>query len=438
MNSLCLKNDQVITKLIREKISLDDIKRYMLTNKVFTQAEMPWADFFWRIGIENAMVLLTEERLKNHFGYMGIRAVNDFAKYRLVNKTQGIDYFKVGRENILVQEYLIANPHIKSKVFYLLSATCYSLCLIDANTEESRAADTYMVKMNFIAVKMVTSLLINTVDELKMLNINVNDELIASNIDLESSNNKLESSDNMIEKMNLKYEKDLANSLQREEDLQIRYDRLMEKYDKLLEKYNAIHCRSSKNISTVLPGDSDMSKAFKALIPSVGMNTFSAKMEELVQLTYSSCSLGDNMVNRHIRGILALDIEIPDREIRLVTPSYARNAYEKMKICILDKKSVSQEVFSIVEKSSKFADALVARYGMEGLKAFGSGISYARSMNPKYGQEMFEKLVKTTKLKIASQQNAKPIMVEAQNKAPTSSSEEEDEEDDEDSDIDAL
>ena len=57
MGSLCLRNDEAITKLIREKMSLDDIKQYMSVNKIFTQAEMPWADFYWQIGIENAQCI---------------------------------------------------------------------------------------------------------------------------------------------------------------------------------------------------------------------------------------------------------------------------------------------------------------------------------------------------------------------------------------------
>ena len=438
MSSLCLKDGQTIAKFLREKMSLDDVKEYVLINKVFSQSEMHWVDFYWRTGIEDTFILLTEEVLKNHFGYAGIRAVHNFVENRLKNYKEGIDYIKATTDNIIVREYLANNPGVKSKIFYLLSSNCYSLCLFDANTVESRSAHTYMSKMHFIALRMITSMCITVVDEMKVINTNISDELIASNINLESSNSCLESSSRMIEKMNFKYEKDLAKSLKREEELQIRYDKLMEKYDKLLEKYNAIQCKSPKNISTVLPEDSEMSRAFKALIPSVGMNTFSAKMEELVQLTYSSCSLGDNMVDRHVRGKLTLDIEIPDKEMRLVTPSYARNAYEKMKICILDKKLVSQEIFSIVEKSSKFSDAIVARYGIHGLKAVGSGISYARSMNPKYGQQMFEKLINTTKLKVAlsiahTKLNPKPVVEEA-----IQSSSEEDEEEDEDSDIDAL
>ena len=162
-------SDADIIQIIKEKMTLNDFKDYVRSNGIFDNKEMPWVDFCWTVQIENIKIPLTMELLSSHFGYNGKRAFHDFDQKILSNEEFGfkksIDVTKVGRNNIIIKKYLQSNPGIKSKVFYLLSPYCYLQCLMHANTEQSKAAHSYMAKMNVIGSRMVTSILMTSVQK---------------------------------------------------------------------------------------------------------------------------------------------------------------------------------------------------------------------------------------------------------------------------------
>ena len=110
-------------------------------------------------------ILLTEKLLETHFGLFGEKTIDNFIEKRLKNSPynfkKDIDYVKVGKGNTIVKKYL-KNNTIISNNFYLISYTCYSLCLFQVNTGQSRIAHLYMVKMNHIAIRLIASICIPT------------------------------------------------------------------------------------------------------------------------------------------------------------------------------------------------------------------------------------------------------------------------------------
>ena len=181
MSSLILKSDPTFVRLTRENLTIDDIKEYVINNKIFDESEIPWMDFFWKSQIEMVKILLTKEILKDHFGYSGKRPIHNYVENVLKkskrNYKEGVDFIKVGRDHVLVREYLSVNPQDKTRIFYLLSASCYTLCLLDANTVQSKAAGTYLIKMNFIAIRLMSVILITRIEDLEIINININQKL---------------------------------------------------------------------------------------------------------------------------------------------------------------------------------------------------------------------------------------------------------------------
>ena len=271
---------------------------------------------------------------------------------------EGIDYFKVNRDHPLVREYLQTHPHIKSRVFYLLSASCYAVCLINANTEQSKAARTYMAKMNLIAIKMVTSVLITKIEDLEMLNININENL-------ETADNNLEHSENQEERIIIQYQRDMAK-------LQKRYDKLLDTRDAKKEK----------------------------LLAKTKKNSSRPRVEKLLNKTRRSCSLCDLITHRFAEGKIPIErVDIPNKDVRLANPGYACKAFTRMKSHVLLKKEVPKEILHIVEESCILMDTFSTKFTefelRVGLKI---DTSDSRFANRNYGEDMFRKLVEAAAL----------------------------------------
>ena len=238
MNLLTVSNNGPNdTKFIREKISLSDVKKYVRDNRIFTEDEMFWVEFFWRIGIEMVGILLTEELLEKHFGYSGKKAMNDFVQRKLRASVyefqKNIDYTKVNRDNVLVREYLAANPGVKTLVFYLLSSTCYTLCLIQVNTKESQLAHTYMVKMNHVAIKMINSVFISTIEDLERINISANNNfaLLSEQKDIIVNDTYVDNSCILLSKNNLYDELYKKHALLRKQCVKLTNENILLKYE---------------------------------------------------------------------------------------------------------------------------------------------------------------------------------------------------------------
>ena len=373
MSSLVLKQDAIVRKFMRENLTLDEVKRYIIDKKIFDESELQWPDFYWRLNIEMAYIFATPKRLEEHFGFTGEQAMHNFLEKRLKQKKEGTDYIKVGRDNILVQEYFLTNSDNKTLVFYLLSSACYTECLMDSKTEQAKSINTYLIKMNFITLKIIWSVLVTKVEDQEIANVIVNEEL-------ENANDSLESSTNMIERMNSQYERELLELERKEEELQKNIDILTARYEGLKNEAAA-----KKNSS----------------------KTTSSKLDKLLGYTASSCRICDMIVYRVEKGKLTLDFEIPDIEIQLATPSYSTNAFRRMKSCILDKKAVPEEIFSIVEKSCVQADLIVSKLTPSRIQnEFKIQVLSERHKNPKYAQDMFKKLVKMAKVYLGEEDSS--------------------------------
>ena len=350
MNFLSLKDADI--EFIKQRISVADVKKYVRDNGLFTQDEMFWVEFFWKIGIEMLNILLTDELLEKHFGYAGKRPTHDFVERKLrINFKEDANYIKVNRNNILVKEYLLSNPDCNSTVFYLLSPTCYSICLIQANTQESQAAQTYMVKMNFIAIRMINSVFMSTVEDLERLNINMsnNSEMISKRCQKEINSLKA------------------AN------------DKLQAVIDKLSNKNEAIND--------------------KLVEANNKPNKVSEKLEDLLSIISYSCLLCDKFFTRINAGDLKIEVEAPSKEIRLATRYYAGDAFRRLKSCICSKKDVPKEDLSIVRESARLCDLFLAKYTPQSLKIeIKSTLDVKWFKNGNYAQMAFQSLEKIANL----------------------------------------
>ena len=77
-NSLNLRDDPELLKIVKENFSLNDLKDYVISNRIFDGDEVSWVHFYWISEIEKILMLLTEEFLYFHFGFRGTKAINNF------------------------------------------------------------------------------------------------------------------------------------------------------------------------------------------------------------------------------------------------------------------------------------------------------------------------------------------------------------------------
>ena len=365
-NSLNLRDDPKLLKIVKENLSLHDLKNYVISNRIFNSGEISWVHFFWKTEVENIMILLVQEFLEFHFGYRGIRAFHNFdqnvLKNEELNLKEGTSYIKVGRDNVLVQEYLRTHPDVTSTVFYLLSPFCYSQCLMHAKTEQARAAHSYLAKMNLIAIKMASVILATKIKNLQVLNANSNEEL-------EVINNKIERSKNIVQKMNVQYQEDMSA--------------LQNKCNQLVNK-------------SVTRGENQLMLSRGGLPQKVTnrRNGSTTKLENLLKVTASTCRLCDVIISQIKKGNLQLDADIPDKEARFVCHTYARNALSTMQPHIVFKTEVPKELFLIVEQSCILADIFLTQLNSYELNIdLKIHISADRSTNRNYGEDMFMRLV---------------------------------------------
>ena len=144
---------------------LSDVKIYVRDRGIFTLEEMPWVDFYWVVGRAKQRVLATRVFLATYMGFTGEFAVNNFVKkilkgHKFLVFFEGVDYFKLDRNDPSVASYLKEHSDDKSRVFYSLTENCFSLCLAYADTPESLVAHGYFLEVNMLYSELITSLFV--------------------------------------------------------------------------------------------------------------------------------------------------------------------------------------------------------------------------------------------------------------------------------------
>lgn len=177
--------DEILNlKLIESDEFCQKLAKYIGSKYLgFTNLDNSFIDRFWNYAFNNELILITDDIIKNGFGYRtnSMFVIRDFCNRVLKKKFKlGIEYVELDKTNELVLQ--IENNKVEKrggsmKKYYALTSETFKTCCMMANTEIGRSTRDYFLKMEKLA-QLITKIIANCIKRDLELKIRIKDEKI--------------------------------------------------------------------------------------------------------------------------------------------------------------------------------------------------------------------------------------------------------------------